>query len=102
MSTSGFVVLQEVTLSRGSTNEKVGLTLCYGSADDEVTDIFVQEVRKLRFSIGSIGMLGLLLVSNNKGSKTSVKTAFKRESHTRAHHSRVAVTSPYQAVFCGD
>ena len=27
-----------------SSEEKVGLTLCYGSADDDVTDIFISEV----------------------------------------------------------
>lgn len=39
-----FVYFQEVTLHRQNTEQKVGLTLCYGSADDEITDIFVGEV----------------------------------------------------------
>ena len=33
-----------MTLRRVSSEEKVGLTLCYGSADDDVTDIFISEV----------------------------------------------------------
>ena len=33
-----------MTLRRTSSEEKVGLTLCYGSADDDVTDIFISEV----------------------------------------------------------
>lgn len=35
---------EEVTLCRTTSEEKVGLTLCYGSADDDVTDIFISEV----------------------------------------------------------
>ena len=44
-------LLQEVTLERTNTEEKVGLTLCYGSADDEITDIFISEVRQSSFQI---------------------------------------------------
>ncbi|KAK7493907.1 hypothetical protein BaRGS_00014789 [Batillaria attramentaria] len=36
-------VLQEVVLHRSSSDEKLGLTLCYGSLEDEVTDIFISE-----------------------------------------------------------
>ena len=46
--TCHFFVFQEVTLHRQSIEEKVGLTLCYGAADDEVTDIFIGEVRRKR------------------------------------------------------
>lgn len=35
---------QEVTLRRSSSNEKLGLTLCYGAPDDADTDIYVSEV----------------------------------------------------------
>ncbi len=38
------IYFQEVTLERASTEEKVGLTLCYGSAEDDITDIFISEV----------------------------------------------------------
>ena len=37
-------VLQEVVLHRSSSDEKLGLTLCYGSLEDEITDIFISEV----------------------------------------------------------
>ena len=37
-------LLQEVTLPRKCLSEKVGLTLCYGSAEDDITDIFISEV----------------------------------------------------------
>lgn len=40
-------VLQEVVLHRSSSDEKLGLTLCYGSLEDEVTDIFISEVGAL-------------------------------------------------------
>nr|KAG5704604.1 hypothetical protein BaRGS_031868 [Batillaria attramentaria] len=33
----------EVVLHRSSSDEKLGLTLCYGSLEDEVTDIFISE-----------------------------------------------------------
>jgi hypothetical protein len=33
-----------VTLHRANSEEKIGLTLCYGAAEDEVTDIFISEV----------------------------------------------------------
>ncbi len=42
-----FLCFQEVTLERTNTEEKVGLTLCYGSAEDDITDIFISEVRKI-------------------------------------------------------
>ncbi|XP_064605230.1 E3 ubiquitin-protein ligase PDZRN3-like isoform X2 [Liolophura sinensis] len=35
---------EEVTLQRTTSEEKLGLTLCYGSAEDEVTDIFISEI----------------------------------------------------------
>ncbi|XP_076110264.1 E3 ubiquitin-protein ligase PDZRN3-like isoform X3 [Mytilus galloprovincialis] len=35
---------EEVVLHRSSNSEKLGLTLCYGSLEDEVTDIFISEV----------------------------------------------------------
>ncbi|KAJ8302049.1 hypothetical protein KUTeg_021036 [Tegillarca granosa] len=38
------VEYEEVVLHRSSTNEKLGLTLCYGSLEDEMTDIFISEV----------------------------------------------------------
>jgi len=38
-------LFQEVTLNRTGSDQKVGLTLCYGSACDEVTDIYIGEVR---------------------------------------------------------
>ena len=37
-------MFQEVVLHRSSSDEKLGLTLCYGSLEDEVTDIFISEV----------------------------------------------------------
>lgn len=36
--------MQEVRLKRTSKEEKIGLTLCYGSTDEDVTDIYVGEV----------------------------------------------------------
>ncbi|XP_025106860.1 E3 ubiquitin-protein ligase PDZRN3-B-like isoform X2 [Pomacea canaliculata] len=38
------MVYEEVVLQRTTSNEKLGLTLCYGSLEDEVTDIFISEV----------------------------------------------------------
>ncbi|XP_059153688.1 PDZ domain-containing RING finger protein 4-like, partial [Physella acuta] len=38
------MVYEEVMLRRTSTDEKLGLTLCYGSLEDELTDIFISEV----------------------------------------------------------
>ncbi|GFO44484.1 actin [Plakobranchus ocellatus] len=38
------MVYEEVALRRTSTDEKLGLTLCYGSLDDDMTDIFISEV----------------------------------------------------------
>ncbi|KAL5013272.1 hypothetical protein ScPMuIL_007542 [Solemya velum] len=38
------VEYEEVTLHRPSTHEKLGLTLCYGSLEDDMTDIFISEV----------------------------------------------------------
>ncbi|XP_064631987.1 E3 ubiquitin-protein ligase PDZRN3-like isoform X3 [Lineus longissimus] len=35
---------EEVTLHRANSEEKIGLTLCYGAAEDEVTDIFISEI----------------------------------------------------------
>ncbi|XP_046353325.2 E3 ubiquitin-protein ligase PDZRN3-like isoform X2 [Haliotis rufescens] len=35
---------EEVVLHRVSSEEKLGLTLCYGSLEDEVTDIFISEI----------------------------------------------------------
>ena len=52
-------VFQEVNLHRSSSDAKLGLTLCYGSLEDEVTDIFISEVR-----INTISTLSLF--SNSK------------------------------------
>ncbi|XP_012945245.1 E3 ubiquitin-protein ligase PDZRN3-B [Aplysia californica] len=38
------MVYEEVLLRRNSSEEKLGLTLCYGSLEDEMTDIFISEV----------------------------------------------------------
>lgn len=38
------MVYEEVVLHRSSSDEKLGLTLCYGSLEDEVTDIFISEI----------------------------------------------------------
>ncbi|XP_050412867.1 E3 ubiquitin-protein ligase PDZRN3 isoform X3 [Patella vulgata] len=35
---------EEIILTRTSAEEKLGLTLCYGSLEDEITDIFISEV----------------------------------------------------------
>ncbi|ESO89887.1 hypothetical protein LOTGIDRAFT_234023, partial [Lottia gigantea] len=35
---------EEIILTRTSSEEKLGLTLCYGSLEDEITDIFISEV----------------------------------------------------------
>ena len=39
-----FFNLQEVILHRTATDQKLGLTLCYGSLEDGTTDIFISEV----------------------------------------------------------
>ncbi|GFR81154.1 hypothetical protein ElyMa_004062600 [Elysia marginata] len=45
----------EVVLRRTSTEEKLGLTLCYGSLDDDMTDIFISEALILsRQATGSL------------------------------------------------
>lgn len=41
---SSFFCLQEVILHRSVEHQKLGLTLCYGSLEDETTDIFISEV----------------------------------------------------------
>lgn len=41
---SSFFCLQEVILHRLVEHQKLGLTLCYGSLEDETTDIFISEV----------------------------------------------------------
>ncbi|KAK0063899.1 E3 ubiquitin-protein ligase PDZRN3 [Biomphalaria pfeifferi] len=38
------IVYEEVLLRRTSSDEKLGLTLCYGSLEDELTEIFISEV----------------------------------------------------------
>ncbi|CAL1534531.1 unnamed protein product [Lymnaea stagnalis] len=38
------IVYEEVILRRTSSDEKLGLTLCYGSLEDELTEIFISEV----------------------------------------------------------
>ena len=38
---------QTVTLHRTGSNQKVGLTLCYGATYDGLTDVFISEVRGL-------------------------------------------------------
>ncbi|CAH1783428.1 unnamed protein product [Owenia fusiformis] len=35
---------EEVTLHRASSEERLGLTLCYGSTDEDLTDIFISEI----------------------------------------------------------
>ena len=42
-----YFCLQEVVLQRPLEAQKLGLTLCYGSLEDETTDIFISEVRVL-------------------------------------------------------
>lgn len=40
-----FVLLQEVELCRQNSQEKLGLTLCYRTDDEEDTGIYVSQVR---------------------------------------------------------
>ena len=41
-----FFLFQEVSLQRTNSCDRLGLTLCYGTADEQDTDIFVSEVRE--------------------------------------------------------
>ena len=54
-------VLQEVVLHRSSSDEKLGLTLCYGSLEDEITDIFISEVSPLFVCFVSLCLRHLFL-----------------------------------------
>ena len=53
-----FLALQEVLLHRETSEEKVGLTLCYGAADEDFTDIFISEVSGVIFTTDRDGRWG--------------------------------------------
>lgn len=73
-----------MVLHRSSNSEKLGLTLCYGSLEDEVTDIFISEVNILSsFIKAMVQTLADISLFNTKTPLADMKTY---PSSIQKHH----------------